>query len=95
MTLTDAQVAEEMRMIEMEPGWPRWPVLPVKNIRRGEKDYPDDQEVGILIAGNLTTVYFKNLWDLQNGALGPQLEGVPTATYESVEALVRDGWIGD
>lgn len=89
MTLTDEQVADEAHMIKMEPGWPRWPLLPMKNISQ------EDRPVGVLVSGRLTTVYLKNLWDFESGQLGPQLEDVPTVNYESVEAMVRDGWIGD
>lgn len=97
-TLTDDEVVDEVRLIDQEPAWPVWPVMPVKHIHRGEPDYPKDREVGIILAdegGGKRTVYFINLWQLKTGLLKPQLEGVPAETFESTEAMVRAGWIGD
>lgn len=105
MDLTEEQIAEEVRMIDMEAGWPVWPVLPVKNIHRGAQDYPRDKEVGITRAiyglgdrepKNLSRrIYFINLFELKTGTLGPQLQDVPFEDFENTEAMVRAGWIGD
>ncbi len=95
--LTDEEVAQEVQWIDAEPGWPRWPLLPVKNIHRGDPEYKGESHgiIGCNEADGKRTVYFKNLWDFETGKLGPQLEGVERETFESTEALVRAGWIGD
>ena len=96
--LSDEEVHEEMRFIDMEPAWPLWPVMPVKHIHRHEKGYPEDEEVGVILANEADgkrTVYFKNLGELKTGPLGSQLEGVKSKTYASTEEFVRAGWIGD
>lgn len=95
--MTDVEVAQEVIMIDAEEAWPRWPLLPVKNIHRGDKGYSGDGVgvIGCNEAGGKRTVYFKNLWEFESGRLGPQLEGVESKTFESTEALVRAGWIGD
>lgn len=98
--MSDEEVAEEVRLIDQVEGWPRWPLLPVKNVNRGDADYPKDEDVGVILAGDLArhghwTIYFKNLWEFETGMLGPQLEGVKTKTFDTTEELVRAGWIGD
>lgn len=98
MQLTDEQVAEEARFIDLEPGWPLWPLLPVKNIHRGDRDHPEDETHGVLVAsgeGGKRTVWFKNLLNFRSGPLAEQLEGVKSRTFDSTEELVRAGWIGD
>lgn len=100
MDLTDEQVSDEAHFIEQESAWPAWPLLPVKHIGRGEPGHPEDEKCGVIVASGkkepgTRTVYLKNLWDFKTGALGPQLEGVRTLEFESTEAMVRAGWIGD
>jgi len=99
-TMREEEVRDEIQMIETDAGWPRWPLLPVKNINRGDEGYPDDEDVGVILAGALDrhghwTVYFKNLWEFKTGMIGEQLEGVKFKTFDSTEELVRAGWIGD
>lgn len=92
--MTEDEIKQEVHWIDAEPGWPRWPLLPVKNVRRGDAGYPEDEGIGVLVAGR-RKVYLKNLWDFVDGPLGAQLEGVKTLEFEDTEALVRAGWIGD
>lgn len=93
--LSDEEVAEEVRLIGAQQGWPMWPLLPVKNLRRGEPDYPKEDEVGVVLANDLTTVWIKNLFDFEEGTIGAQLEGVKKVEFDTVEDMVRAGWIGD
>jgi hypothetical protein len=98
--MSEEEIADEVRMIDSEMGWPRWPILPVKNVNRGDADYPEGEDVGVVLAGAVDrdghwTIYFKNLWEFETGTLGPQLEGVKTKTFDTTEELVRAGWIGD
>jgi len=88
MQLTQDQ-RRELDLVNDEDRWPHWPVLPVKRYREG--DMPD---LGVIVAGR-STVYLVNLFQLQTGPLGPQLEGVEKRDYANREALIADGWIGD
>ena len=93
--LSEEEIEEEAKFIRLTAGWPLYPLLPVKNIHRYEKDYKG-HEVGLLLASDLTAVYEKNLVELNSReTIGAQLKGVPVIRYLSVEGLVRDGWIGD
>ncbi len=60
--------------------WPRWPYLPIK--RSVSSGWP---ELAFLYADNNTLV------QRANNPFWPGSEGEST-TYESVEALVADGW---
>lgn len=89
MILTDEQIAEEVALINDELKWPMFPVLPMKTIGRTPREH------GILLSGSLSTIYHVGLFDLSPGQLGPQIDDAKKTTYETVEAMVRDGWIGD
>lgn len=98
--MTEEEVADETHMIRAHELWPVWPVLPVKNgLDRDERGWPRH---GIIVSGGLRAgvqepvkVYIVNLFDLKTGPLGPQLEGKETIEFETVETMVRAGWIGD
>lgn len=65
--------------------WPSWPVCP---LTKGE-------QTGLVVDGmtdSPVVVYLINLWALKTGPLGPQLEGVEKVKYDSIEALLADGW---
>lgn len=94
-TLTDDEVVEEAGFIRRESGWPNWPVLPVKHINRGDRDHPEDEDVAIMVAGAGPKVFLVNMLALHSGSLKPQLEGVPVREFETIEDLVRAGWIAD
>lgn len=99
-TTNEAEIAEEASFIERQQIWPLWPLLPVKNMNRGDADYPRDETHGIMV-GSLDLdvkphVYLKNLYDFQPGvSIGEQLQGVRVLEFDSIEELVRAGWIGD
>jgi hypothetical protein len=93
--LTEDEIKEEASFIESEPLWPLWPVLPMKHIRRGDEDF-EGEGCAVMVAGiRPPRVYLKNLYDLKTGPLKDQLEGVKYIEFETVEDLVRAGWIGD
>ena len=98
-TPSDDEITQEIAWVDNEPGWPRWPLLPVKNINRGEPGYPEEEEVGVILANGEQNgprrVYFKNLWDFQAGKIQPQLEGVAFKDFATTEEMVRAGWVGD
>ena len=92
MQLNDAQVADEIHDINTETAWPLWPVLPMKHLYRKPGA---DNKLGILHTGNKSRVYLIHLYELESGPLKEQLEGVPFEDFESTEAMVREGWVGD
>ena len=97
-TLTEAEISEEVGFIERFQVWPLWPVLPVKHINRGDPDHPEDQQVGVVFASVyqvIPEVILMNLLELQTGPLGPQIEGKQRLKFDSIEAMVRSGWIGE
>ncbi len=82
----------DKEMILRDVEWPAFPGLPVKKYSKNPGEFPD---CGIIIAGDLQTVYFINMWLLVSGPIRPQLEKVERKNYESLDALLEDGWIVD
>lgn len=93
--MTDAEVTEEVGLIEREPLWPLWPLLPVKHRNRHTKGHPKDEGLGVMIAGAGPRVYLKSLFEFKTGKLEPQIEGVRVLEFETLADLVRAGWMGD
>lgn len=90
--LSDAQVADEVRDIENEMAWPLWPVLPMKWLGHTSQDGGH----GVLTPASHTRIYLIGLLDIKPGiSLGEQFKDVPTLSFESVEAMVREGWVSD
>lgn len=104
MHLTDEQIAHEVAQIENQDDWPLWPVLPMKLLGKhgsaawlaaqGDPE-PWNGGLALMFAHSTTTIYAMTLFSLHAGALAPQLEGVERLEFESTEALVRAGWVGD
>lgn len=88
--LDPKKVAAEVTAIRDQDNWPMWPVLPVKTVASAKT-----REYGIILAGDMTTVWFVNIYELKAGAIAPQLEGRHSITFDSVEEMVTAGWIGD
>lgn len=81
---------EDIEFINDPYGWPVYPFLPMK--RTG----PDHSNVsGVIINPERTVVYEKNMFSFESGELLPQLKDAKKHQYESVEALVADGWMVD
>lgn len=84
---------EDIRMINNPSGWPCWPFLPVK--KRGDDNcFP--WVMGVIAetdnVGWRTTVYVgANMYMFRE----KPLSACERKTYESVEALVADGWMVD
>lgn len=66
--------------------WPRWPWLPVKRYLGGR------MECGLLYADDSTEVILGNLYALEPGLKTLAERGLASKKYESVDALVADGW---
>jgi hypothetical protein len=94
MQLSDEEVAKEVSLIQGEASWPWWPWLPLKSIADlapGER-----RELACLFSpeqADVITIYYLNVWDLAKDPL--LVKSAPKESFESVEALVRAGWIGD
>lgn len=85
--------SEDVRMMQDPMRWPLWPILPVKNYNDREPGkFP---KMGLMVDEGKAVVYMKGLYDLVDGELRPQLEGVPTETFESFEAAAKAGWMVD
>lgn len=88
--LTPDEEVQEVADIANEDGWPLWPVLPMKNL------YEDGEHLGLMFSGRRTIVYLMNLFDLRPGITYlDNLKGKPFVEFESTEALVKAGWVGD
>jgi hypothetical protein len=108
--LTDDEVAAEVAKIEDEGSWPQWPWLPMKNIHRHDFDRSDANDgLGMLLSPSWRTqesvlsayiAEFKPVQVLLINMLnlGQALEerrNIPHEDFDSIEAMVRAGWIGD
>ena len=83
----------EKELMQDTQNWPNWPILPVKNyklVKPGELP-----ECGIIFsqeveAGKDVTVFVVNIF-----MLPADLSNVPQTKYESLDALLAAGWVGD
>jgi hypothetical protein len=88
--LTDAEISEEVGFIKTVEMWPLYPVLPMKHRNRYQPGHPKDQGLGVMVAGQGPKVWLVDLFQLDT--LGPE---TPALEFESYEALVAAGWMGD
>lgn len=84
MTLTEEQVEREVADILNQDQWPLWPVLPMTRLGH--------DEIGIVLCSRMTRVYLVNLFSLPDKE---DWSDVPRVDFESVEEMVRHGWVGD
>lgn len=83
-------VSEDRKMMLDPANWPQWPALPVKR----------NNEVGVMLSyKSFTTTVFKvNFWEVPNSGhllSLKQLQEMPQIKYDSVDAILADGWIID
>lgn len=97
--LSEQEVLGEAEQIAWEPGWPNWPLLPMKNIHRYEPDYTGPAYATLLAVGvhngGERVLHLKSAGELKSGPLLGQFEGVNTLHFAGIEEMVRAGWIGD
>jgi hypothetical protein len=86
MPETNAQ--EEISFIETFQMWPMYPWLPIKRYGSDERGHP---KCAVIHASSLTTVIDQTLY----GMTADSLDAAKRTEYESVAALVADGWIVD
>jgi hypothetical protein len=88
-------VAKEKGLIEDTWAWPNYPLLPVKNYKMAAPgSFP---ECGIIFASEVekkgkVVVYMTNLFMVHKDM---KLEELQKFEYESLQAMVEAGWIGD
>jgi hypothetical protein len=88
--MNEEQIAQEVAWINDENKWPLWPVLPVKTLGVTPRRH------GIITTNHLSRVYDISIVDFKSDvSIGHTLLDVPYTDYESVEAMVREGWVGD
>lgn len=99
MNLTAEQQADEVDKINSPSIWPFFPILPVKLLGRPGLRKGGDHDHGIILASEVAekrpVIYIVNLFSLKPGDLHSQLVDLPTIKFDSVEAMVAEGWVGD
>lgn len=97
--LTAEEQAYEVRMIKASSAWPLFPILPVKKLGAvfSRVEEPD-RTSGIVLSSELDTpkVYFLNLFRLdKDKTIRENCDAAESIEFESVEAMVAEGWVGD
>jgi hypothetical protein len=83
------------RMLDPD-GWPMWPVLPLKNIRKNDPEMPSFVLTGWMHATDIKAgQYIVTVGCLFIPYTKEQREALPQLTYPTIDALLIDGWIGD
>lgn len=77
----------DVKMMEQPLNWPHWPVLPLVRWEDRQPTY------GFLVAqeGMLNTVHYGSIYDVELVNLAMRGQG-KSQSYESKEAIVKDGW---
>ena len=81
---------DDLAYLRDDNAWVNWPVQTVKK-RKADHSMPDCG----LVSPGCRVVYDANLWGLpqdENGIVKPISTWPIKATYESVEAMLADGW---
>lgn len=89
MNRTD-RFAHDAGLIRNPLRWPAYPFLPLVR-RRGDGNMPD---LGLLIAPEESVIWDLNLYSLPRSGKLSDLRASSTvlARYETVEAMLEDGW---
>lgn len=81
---TDESFIETFQM------WPMYPWLPIKRYSKDD-NRSNSPECAVIHASSLTTVIHQTLY----GMTADSLDSAKRQEYESVAAIVADGWIVD
>lgn len=73
----------DLEKIKDQDSWPIWPILPLKR----KDNSLQNKNLGFLHVQTPLVIYHAYIFDLP-----ATLEGVPQTKYESIEALLADGW---
>jgi hypothetical protein len=82
---------QDAMFIRETVGWPLWPFLPVKTLG-------DNRRIGFLFDGKevQNRVFLMNLLSVKEYLdKGGKWEDIPSKQYDSLEALLDDGWVVD
>jgi hypothetical protein len=94
-TSTDTERAHHKKMMENPDLWPVWPVLPVKR-HTNDSSWP---ETGVIMAVKdwMTTVCILNMFSIPSGTSVLEVRKMASKEYmyDSVDALLDDGWVVD
>jgi len=66
-----------------------WPNVVLPLVKRGD---PSGPECAFMVRGHGSKLYLHNMFALETGMLSPQLAGLPTKEFDSLEAIIEDGW---
>ena len=87
---------EEIKMMTTPWEWPAWPFLPVKKHSSTPGEWPECALMADLgnagFSNVLPVIYEGNLFNFGNE---PFDKDKVIARYESIDALVADGWVVD
>lgn len=92
---------EDKRFIQSPGGWTRWPSLPMKRSQAkggGCGFLMDTQPLGIPVDReheSLRSVYLANPWEYFGDMTREQRKAVKIQVYETVDAMLEDGWMVD
>lgn len=97
VVLNEEQIENEAADIRNIADWPHVVFLPVKNLN--DSGFTNDR-LGIVVVEDFEPFRIYrgvNMFDLEAGPLRAQLERkcVEVLEFESVEAGVKEGWVGD
>lgn len=67
-----------------------WPNVIIACIERSKP--PGERRCAFLVHNCGPKLFVKNMFELVDGPLQPQLMGVPTIEFESFEAMLEAGW---
>ena len=86
---------DDLQMMSSPRSWPAWPLLPIK---RYTKDAWIDCGLLVDVLDHKTTVFLTTLFALQGGMVRDILinkEEIKRIEYDSLDDLLKDGWVVD
>jgi len=81
---------EDKKMILSPELWPKGPILPMTRLD-GSKNF--GKELGIIFKGDLNIVRLTDMFSVPQTA--HELNRVPCIIYDSIDAMLADGWVVD
>lgn len=99
--MTTKKVCSDAAMIRNPDTWPSWPYLPMKKRDKNGRQWGsvEDKCGGVLMATEETcknghpTIHHVYLFGLPKTR--EEFRAAPTTRYDSIEAILADGWVID
>ena len=90
------QLPNDLEFMQDDGRWPNWPLLPVKRPTRTPGTMPETCLM-VAFAEYRTQVFKLNLFHMPRGpkTWRELLDATESYDYDSLEAVVADGWIVD